>query len=76
MKLAVVTAFPPSKVTLTEYGYHLVKHFVQKDEVSEPILITDKTTEPNRLDFEQSDKISVKQCWKFNSYSTRYFMVN
>ena len=30
MKLAIVTAYPPSKVTLNEYAYHLVKHFRQK----------------------------------------------
>lgn len=30
MKLALITAFPPSKVTLNEYGYHLAKQFAQK----------------------------------------------
>jgi hypothetical protein len=25
MKLAIVTAYPPSKVTLSEYAYNLVK---------------------------------------------------
>lgn len=44
MKLAIVTAYPPSKVTLTEYGYHLVKHFRLQEEVTEIILITDKST--------------------------------
>ena len=41
MKLAIVTAYPPSKVTLTEYAYYLVKHFRLQEEVSEIILITD-----------------------------------
>jgi len=68
MKLAVVTAFPPSKVTLNEYGYHLVKHFAQKTEVNEIVLITDHTAEPKQLDFESASKISVKESWKFNSY--------
>ncbi len=35
MKLAIVTAYPPSKVTLNEYAYHLVKHFRQHAEVTE-----------------------------------------
>ena len=43
MKLAIVTAYPPSKVTLNEYAYHLVKHFRQKDNVTEIVLLTDKT---------------------------------
>jgi glycosyltransferase involved in cell wall biosynthesis len=69
MKIAIVTAFPPSKVTLTEYGYHLVKHFAQKDEISEIVLITDHTEEEKQLDFETNNcKITVKDSWKFNSY--------
>lgn len=69
MKLAIVTAFPPSKVTLNEYGYHLVKHFSQKEEVSEIVLITDYTEEEKQLDFETNNcKITVKDSWNFNSY--------
>ena len=69
MKIAIVTAFPPSKVTLTEYGYHLVKHFAQKDEISEIVLITDHTKEEKQLDFKTNNcKITVKDSWKFNSY--------
>lgn len=70
MKLAIVTAYPPSKVTLTEYGYYLVKHFRLQEEVTELILITDRTDEPKDLNFEESGcKITVKECWSFNSYS-------
>ena len=69
MRVAVVTSFPPSKVTLNEYGYHLVKNFVQKEEISELLLITDKTKEPKQLDFANSNKVSVRECWEFNSYA-------
>ncbi len=70
MKLAIVTAFPPSKVTLTEYGYYLVKHFRLQKEVTEIILITDKTPEEKDLNFnEEGCKITVKECWNFNDYS-------
>tara|TARA_R110000796_G_scaffold104102_1_gene213770 strand:- start:154962 stop:156194 length:1233 start_codon:yes stop_codon:yes gene_type:complete len=76
MKLAIVTAYPPSKVTLTEYGYHLVKHFRLQKEVTEIILITDKTKEEKELSFEEEGcKISVKECWDFNSY-TNFFRIN
>ena len=68
MKLAIVTAYPPSKVTLNEYAYHLVKHFRQQEEVTELILLTDTTPEDADLNFEEDGcKITVKQCWKFNS---------
>lgn len=68
MKVAVVTSFPPSKVTLNEYGYHLVKNFVNKEDIEEVVLLTDKTKAPKQLDFENSDKVKVKECWSFNSY--------
>jgi glycosyltransferase involved in cell wall biosynthesis len=72
MKIAVVTSFPPSKVTLNEYGYHLVKNFVLKEDVSKLILITDKTDGLKQLDFENKEKITVRECWAFNSYSNIY----
>ncbi|RKN80156.1 glycosyltransferase [Ulvibacterium marinum] len=69
MRLAIVTAYPPSKVTLTEYGYHLVKHFRLQEEVSEIILITDKTEGGKDLSFEEEGcTITVKECWSFNNY--------
>lgn len=71
MKLAIVTAFPPSKVTLNEYAYHLVKHFRQKESITELILLTDKTEGDKEITFiENGCKITVRDCWTFNSYST------
>ncbi|WP_430399961.1 glycosyltransferase [Flavobacterium sp.] len=75
MKLAVVTAFPPSKVTLNEYGYHLVKNFVQKEEVSELVLMSDKTEAPKQLDFENCEKVKVNECWTFNSYANFFSII-
>ncbi|MEO9893031.1 glycosyltransferase [Aurantibacter sp.] len=70
MKLAIVTAYPPSKVTLTEYAYYLVKHFRLQEDVTELVLITDYTDEPKDLDFEgEGCKITVEQSWKFNGYA-------
>lgn len=69
MKLAIVTAYPPSKVTLNEYAYHLVKHFRQKESVNEIVLLTDKTEGKKDIAFTQDGcKITVKECWEFNSY--------
>lgn len=70
MKLAIVTAYPPSKVTLNEYAYHLVKHFRQKENVTEIVLLTDKTEGKKDIAFtENGCKITVKECWAFNSYT-------
>ncbi len=70
MKLAIVTSYPPSKVTLNEYAYHLVKHFRQQTEITELVLLTDTAQEEADINFEeQGCKVIVKSCWKFNSYS-------
>ena len=70
MKLAIVTAYPPSKVTLNEYAYHLVKNFRQKESITEIVLLTDKTEGAKDIDFEEEGcKISINECWEFNSYS-------
>ncbi|MBT8266816.1 MAG: glycosyltransferase [Bacteroidia bacterium] len=69
MKLAIVTAYPPSKVTLNEYAYHLVKHFRQKQNITELVLLTDKTEGEKDISFvEHGCKITIKECWEFNSY--------
>ncbi|NNK28845.1 MAG: glycosyl transferase family 1, partial [Flavobacteriaceae bacterium] len=69
MKLALVTAYPPSKVTLNEYAYHLVKHFRQNQNLTELVLLCDKTEGAKDLTFEEDGcKITVKECWEFNSY--------
>jgi len=70
MKLAILTAFPPSKVTLNEYAYHLVKQFRLNKDVTELVLLTDKTEGAKDLKFEgEGCKITVKECWSFNSYT-------
>ncbi|MDA0177598.1 glycosyltransferase [Mesoflavibacter profundi] len=77
MKLAIVTAYPPSKVTLNEYAYHLVKHFRQKESITEIVLLTDKTEGQKDIDFEeQGCKVSVIECWQFNSYKNVFTVSN
>jgi len=73
MKLAIVTAYPPSKVTLNEYAYHLVKHFRQQEDVTELILLTDKTEGEKDIHFTEAGcKITIKECWEFNSYANLF----
>jgi glycosyltransferase involved in cell wall biosynthesis len=70
MKLAIITAYPPSKVTLNEYAYHLVKNFRQHKKVTELILLTDETPDEKEVNFTKKGcKIIIKKCWKFNSYT-------
>ncbi|TCP23295.1 glycosyltransferase involved in cell wall biosynthesis [Tenacibaculum skagerrakense] len=70
MKLAIVTAYPPSKVTLNEYAYHLVKSFRKNEKITEIVLLTDKTTDAKDIEFSEAGcKITIKECWEFNSYT-------
>ena len=75
MKIGLLTAFPPSKVTLNEYGYHLAKNFVLNEEVTELVLFTDKTSSEKQLDFEKKEKIKIKDCWQFNSYTSIFSII-
>lgn len=73
MKLAIVTSYPPSKVTLNEYAYHLVKSFRKNKKVTELVLLTDQTPNKKDLEFNEAGcKITVKECWKFNSFLNIY----
>lgn len=45
MRIALVTAYPPSKATLNEYGYHLARHLAAKPEVGELVILHDEVPE-------------------------------
>ncbi|MGB2129390.1 MAG: glycosyltransferase [Flavicella sp.] len=69
MKIAIVTAFPPSKITLNEYAYYLVKYFRQKAEISEIIILADTNKSHESPNFGTFGcKVSIVKSWSFNSY--------
>ena len=72
MKLAIVTSYPPSKVTLNEYAFHLAKAFTQHQDITELILLTDESSESYESSETQGCKVTVKPCWTFNSYKNVY----
>lgn len=45
IRVALVTAYPPSRTTLNEYGFHLARHLASKPEVRE-LTILHETEEP------------------------------
>ena len=68
MKLAIVTAYPPSKLTLNEYAYHLIKHFRMQERVTEVVVLTDKTVEASTVAASNEGcAMRIIPCWKFNS---------
>ncbi|WP_222706084.1 glycosyltransferase [Homoserinibacter sp. GY 40078] len=60
----MVSAFPPGRNSLSEYGYHLVRHLANLDEVDEVIVYCDITDAgaPDPM-----DKVEVHPCWRLNS---------
>jgi glycosyltransferase involved in cell wall biosynthesis len=68
MKLGIVTSYPPSKVTLNEYAFHLLKQFRNHNRVTEVVLYTDVSEAETGLNSEiDGCKVSVVKCWKFNN---------
>jgi glycosyltransferase involved in cell wall biosynthesis len=65
MKICLVTAFPPSRRGLNEYGYHIARE-LQRDPLLSLTILADELpqTEPELPDFD------VVRCWRFDSIST------
>ena len=70
LKIAIVSPYPPSDVTLSEYGYHLIKHFAKKEEIEEIVVLTN-TLETGS--YPQTDgNVKLIPCWSFNSLKNIY----
>jgi glycosyltransferase involved in cell wall biosynthesis len=63
MKICLVTAFPPGRGDLNEYGYHLARELHQYPNVSLTVLADryDKSRGTELPNFE------IRRCWSFNS---------
>jgi glycosyltransferase involved in cell wall biosynthesis len=64
MKICLVTAFPPSRRGLNEYGYHIARE-LQRDPLLSVTVLADELPqpEPELPDFD------VVRCWTFNALS-------
>jgi len=67
MKIVFVSPYPPSQVTLNEYGYHLVRSFVGKPEVEKIYVLTNHLEDNSQYSRYATDGIELIPCWKFNS---------
>lgn len=69
MKIALVSPYPPSKVTLTEYAYYLVKHMNDNEDISEIVVITDHLENDETYILEDGlSKVKIEAAWSFNSW--------
>lgn len=67
MKIAFVSPYPPSQVTLNEYGYHLINGFIGKSEVEKIYVLTNHLE--NNTDYAKYQKVGLEiiPCWSFDS---------
>jgi glycosyltransferase involved in cell wall biosynthesis len=61
MKICLVTAFPPSRDALNEYGFHIASELSRIPGISLTILADEHT-----IDAPELDGFNVVRCWKFN----------
>lgn len=64
MKICLVTAFPPSRDALNEYGFHIASELRRLPGVSLTIL-----ADEHSVDAPELDDFNVIRCWKFNNLS-------
>ena len=66
LKLALISAFPPGRQSLNEYGFHVACELAARPDVSEVIVLADILSEPVE-ELSLDPKIRVIRCWEFNS---------
>ncbi len=67
MKIAFVSPYPPSQVTLNEYGYHLVRSFVGKPEVDKIYVLTNNLEDNTAYSKYAVKGVELLPSWDFNS---------
>jgi glycosyltransferase involved in cell wall biosynthesis len=67
MKIAFVSPYPPSLVTLNEYGYHLIRSFAGKPGVEKIYVLTNHLEDDSKYTQYAAEGIDIMPCWKFNS---------
>jgi glycosyltransferase involved in cell wall biosynthesis len=67
MKICLVSAFPPSRRGLSEYGYHIARE-LQAD----PLLSVTVLADELGPDAAELDGFDVVRCWQFNAFSNPF----
>ena len=75
MKLAFVSPFPPSKVTLNEYGYHLIKGFLGKPEIEKIYVLTNHLEDNLAYAQYALDGVEILPCWHFDRITSAYSII-
>ncbi len=75
-RIGVITAFPPGRNSLNEFGYHFVNHLAANDAVDSVVLFADETDagDPKRLPA-NNEKVEPVKSWTFNSVTNPFRLV-
>ncbi len=67
VRIGVITAFPPGRNSLNEFGFHFVKHLAANPDVESVVVFADDTDAGPPITLEShSEKVEETVCWKFN----------
>ncbi|MBT8410251.1 MAG: glycosyltransferase, partial [Octadecabacter sp.] len=69
LRIALVSAFPPGKQSLNEYGYHVAKGLAERADVAEVMVIADKLSQ-DLPELDLGPKVRVERVWSFNGLFT------
>ncbi|EAZ80916.1 glycosyltransferase [Algoriphagus machipongonensis] len=70
MKLAFITPYPPSQVTLNEYGYHLTRSFLGKKGIEKIYILTNNLEDNSEYSRYATEGLEIIPCWDFDSVFT------
>ncbi len=68
MKIAFVSPYPPSQVTLNEYGYHLIRSFVGKPDLDAIYVLTNHLDDDSCYSRYALDGLDIIPCWTFDNW--------
>lgn len=67
-RVGVITAFPPGRNSLNEFGFHLVNHLAANDSLDSVVVFADETDAGAPMTLaDNADKVENVVAWKFNS---------
>lgn len=69
LRLALVTAFPPGRQSLNEYGLHLVRGFAARPDVAEVVVLADRLSAA-AVELDLGPKVRVERVWRFNDVTS------
>lgn len=68
-RIGLVSAFPPSRLSLNEYGLHFARHLAERPDVAEVIVLAD-ILPAAMAELDLGPKIRVRRIWRFNGLAS------